>query len=222
MSTKVYCAISTVWRHANQAIQFTDGWEWSDDVDDDLNCGFSKLNLNSKPDILANFRAPSNWQVLSTSTAPYNPDDFHPESFDRKKISLLIPAKVNWDPYFTTLIIPFRFDPNKWLESDTQGKLEAMGQVDDGSTLRSDGVIASSFNSGYFDYYVSACIELHIDVETDDADEAIKIATNELNLYLKNDFSGDIQRVLPEIEGDPDFDESISIFLAPNWVFIQS
>ena len=222
MSTKVYCAISTVWRHANQAIQFSDDWEWSDDVDDDLNCGFSELNFNSKHSILEKFSPPKNWEVLSTSAAPYNPDDFDPESIDRKEISLLIPAMVNWDSYFTTLIIPFGFNPNKWLESDTQSKLEAMGQVGDLSSLRSDGVIASTFNSVYFDYYVSACIEFHIDVDSDDAVEAREIATSELKLYLKRDFSGEIQRVLPEIEGDPDFDESISIFLAPNWVFIQS
>ena len=221
MSTKVYCAISTVWRHANQPIQFSDDWEWSDDIDDDLNCGFSELNLNSKANILEEFRAPKNWSVLSTSAAPYNPDDFEPESIDIDEITLLIPAKVDWDSYFDTLIIPFRFDPNKWMASDTQGKLAAMGQVDDDSSLRSDGVIATSFNSGYFDYYVSACIEFHIEVDTDDGDEAIEMATKEINLYLQSNFSNEIQRILPVMDGDPNFDESISIFLAPNWVFIQ-
>jgi hypothetical protein len=207
-----------VWRHANQAIQFSSDWEWSDDIDDDLNCGFSELNLNSKPNILKEFKAPKNWSVLSTSAAPYNPDDFEPESIDVEEISLLIPAKVDWDSYFNTLIVPFRFDPNKWMASDTKGKLVAMGQVDGDSSLRSDGVIATSFNSGY---YVSACIELHIETDTDDGEEAIEMAKKELNLYLQSDFSSEIQRILPEMDGDPNFDESISIFLAPNWVFIK-
>jgi hypothetical protein len=96
-----------------------------------------------------------------------------------------------------------------------------MGQVDGDSSLRSDGVIATSFNSGYFDYYVSACIELHIETDTDDGEEAIEMAKKELNLYLQSDFSSEIQRILPEMDGDPNFDESISIFLAPNWVFIK-
>jgi len=222
MSIKVYCAISAIWRHANQQIQFSDDWEWSNDIDDDLACGFSELNFNTKPEIiLKNFRSPENWEIVAISGGAFNPDDFEPASIDISELAELIAPIVDWDTYYDTIIVPFRLDPNKWMQSDTLAKLIAMGQVGDDSTLRTDGVIATSFNSGYFDYYVNGCIELNIEVESDDKTEATELASKEIKKYLLNDFRSEIERLLPEMEGDLDFDESIQVFAAPNWVLIQ-
>ena len=222
MSTKINGIISAVWRHANLPIQFSEEWEWSNDIDDDLNAGFyGWVNLNSTADILENFVAPDNWEVLATSAASFDLDEFQPEALDMDEKSVLINPQINWNTYLDTIIVPFRFDPNLWMGLDTQGKLEAMGQVEGESSLRSDGVIFTESNSGYFDYYVSGCIEISIEVDSDDRTKAIEMASDELKTYMGGGFSQEIGRLLPRLEGNQDFDEFVELYRVPNWVLIE-
>ncbi len=223
MKSKVNCIITAIWKHSNLPIQFSEEWEWTEDINDDLNAGFyGWVNPSSTADILRDFIPPKNWEVLSTSNAPFDLEEYQADKVDMSKMSVFMPSQVSWSSYLDTLIVPFRFDLNTWMEIDTQERLIAMGQVESDQSFRSDGVLFTELNSGYFDYYVSGAIELSIEVDSVDGLKAKQLAAEYLRDYLATGFSKEMRRLLPEFKGDPNFDESIDLYLIPNWVLIQS
>jgi hypothetical protein len=237
MSThEIKVVFSVIWRHSNLEWQLSEDWEWGDFPSDDLYDAFSDMLENfgtgSAPDALEGVELPENWKLESTSSAYFNESDVELNKFDIEELELVQASPINWGRpeirqfssygVLQPLIVPNKFDPNEWVALTPHEQLAQLGQVDgEAPLLRSDGVIFSAMDTIYMDFYVSGQLEIAISVEAPDLESAKNEARNQLDQFLKNKIHSEILSVLPEFDGDPGFDESVSVYLAPNWVYFE-
>jgi len=233
---EIKTAFSLIWRHSNLEWQLSDDWEWGDYPSDDLYDAFSDMLENfgtgSTPDALEGIELPQNWKLESSTSAYFHESDAELEKFKIEDLELVQASPLHWNRpeirqfssygLLQPLIVPNKFDPNEWVSLTPHQQLVQLGQIDgEAPSLRSDGVIFSALNTIYMDFYICGQIEVTIAIEALDLTSAKKEARNQLNDFLENEIHSKVLSVLPEFDGDPGLDESVSVFLAPNWVYLE-
>ena len=218
-----------VWKHSNVKFQFSDDWEWGDDPEQDLDDSIGNLprawSMGTSPEALKDLKLPEQWAMISYGGAAIDATEAELSSTENENLErfeLIQDSTVPWErpSYEENTVVPFRFDPVRWAEIGADEKLEVLG-VTPADGLRSDGVLFSTFDTHYFDFYISGYIFVEINIDAPTRAAARDLASQELKVFIDSELVGALLNVLPKFTGDPNFDESIELYRIPNWVYLE-
>lgn len=201
--------------------QLGDDWEWGDDPLQDLIDAYGDGWVSSGPAVLNNLSLPANWKAIECFPAAIDPSEFW--DVDLSDYELIVDSTQYWKDIWqhpkyaceSTLVIPFREDLNAFLNLSNIDMLENMGPA---------GMLLNSFNTNYFDFYVSGAAHIEISVNAETEELALKLAKDQLTSYLQDQFPNNLEMLIQELSsrgGNPDFDETVDVLSAPNWVYLS-
>jgi hypothetical protein len=220
LEIEIKFAFSVVWKHANYRLIFSDDWEWTDNVSDDLLDGFGdfleEMESGTDPRILEGLQLRDNWTMLSSGKSTYAWKYVDFDVLDKEKLIEVLPARHLWNDEYgsCTYIVPWDFEVEKWGSLSRYEKLEAMDQNEDGSF--------SGFNNeGYFDFYVIGQVEAVALVEASSSETAQEVFLNQFNEYAAKSLPSALSELMPDPEILEMVDESVSLEYVPNWLYIE-
>ena len=159
MKFDINFAFSLVWKHSNYRLIFSEGWEWTENISDDLQDGFGdfleELESGTDPRILEQLELPSNWKHLSSGKSTYEWKYVEFDVLEKEHLVQVLPARHTWNDGnsgSSTYIVPADFEVEKWETLSREDKLDAMG-------LDEDADFSEISNEVTFDYYVIGQVE---------------------------------------------------------------
>ncbi len=220
MEFQIKFAFSLVWKHSNYRLIFSDGWEWSENVSDDLHDGFGdfleELDSGTDPKILDQLDLLDNWTLLSSgkSTFVWKYTEF--EVLEKENLIQVLPPRHNWkDEYGAcTYIVPSDLEVEKWESLTRAEKLEAMDQSEEGS-------FSGLSNERYFDFYVIGQVEAVAAIDADNMDSAQEKFLNQFNDYAIKTLPTALISLMPDPELLDQVDEVVTLEFVPNWLYVE-
>jgi hypothetical protein len=219
-------AFSLIWRHSNYRLIFSRGWEWLDNVSDDLQDGFGDFlqeqESGTDPKILEELELPNNWTMLSSGNSAYSWKYTEFEELKKNDLVQLLPARHNWNDDYgaCTYIVPLDFEVSKWESLSREEKLLEMDQLEY-SQLENVDDFSGFNNEGYFDFYVIGQVEAVAVVNAENLEVAQVVFLNQFNEYAEKVLPAALTSLMPDPEFLEKVDEKVTLVHVPNWLYVE-
>ena len=226
MEFEIKFAFSLIWKHSNYRLIFSKGWEWLDNVSDDLQDGFGDFleeqETGTDPKILEQLELLDNWTMLSSGKSSYSWKYTEFEALEKNNLIQLLPARHNWNDDYgaCTYIVPFEFEVSKWESLSREEKLLEMDQLDY-SQLENSEDFSGFNNESYFDFYVIGQVEAVATVRAENLEVAQEVFLNQFNEYAEKELPAALASLMPDPEFLDKVDEKITLEYVPNWLYVE-